>query len=143
MLRFHAGRKKRIVLIIIAVILTVVLALLSRYVESHRDLQFGIGRIILPASSFLGVVQAMKGLLCQTAVGHAQKAVVVHDVVVGRSVEAATGDVEGLAVGCDGAPHGGRPVVLLDHEVKADASVVLHGIESFTGRNISFRVVRL
>ncbi|MBR5179291.1 MAG: bifunctional diguanylate cyclase/phosphodiesterase [Lachnospiraceae bacterium] len=64
MLRFHAGRKKRIVLIVIAVILTMVLALLSRYVESHRDLQFGIGRIILPASSFLGVVQAMKGLLC-------------------------------------------------------------------------------
>ena len=64
MLRFHAGRKKRIVLIIIAVILTIVLAILSRFVESHRDLQFGIGNIVLPASSFLGVVQAMKGLLC-------------------------------------------------------------------------------
>ena len=64
MLRFHAGRKKRIVLIIIAVILTIVLAILSRYVESNRDIQFGIGSFKLPAISFLGVVQAMKGLLC-------------------------------------------------------------------------------
>ncbi len=64
MLKFHAGRKKRIFLIIVAVFFTVVLALLSRYVESHRELQFGFGSVILPASSFLGVVQAMKGLLC-------------------------------------------------------------------------------
>ena len=37
---------------------------LSKLVESHPETDFGIGSMLLPASSFLGVIQALKSSMC-------------------------------------------------------------------------------
>jgi diguanylate cyclase (GGDEF)-like protein len=55
---------KKTVGMIICLVLCLVCSVFSKYVESHPELQFGYGSMILPSTSFLGVIQAVKSLLC-------------------------------------------------------------------------------
>ena len=55
---------KKTIGMIVCMLLCIVCTVFSKYVESHSELQFGYGSMILPSTSFLGVIQAVKSLLC-------------------------------------------------------------------------------
>ena len=64
MVTINASIKRKPLKIAICLGFAIFFVIISRFIEGHRDLSFGFGSLQLPASSFLGVVQAMKGLLC-------------------------------------------------------------------------------
>ncbi|MBP5179216.1 MAG: bifunctional diguanylate cyclase/phosphodiesterase [Lachnospiraceae bacterium] len=56
--------KRKPLKIAICLVFAIFFVILSRYIEGHRDIAFGFGSLQLPASSFLGILQAMQGLMC-------------------------------------------------------------------------------
>lgn len=64
MVTFSVRTKNKTVGILICFILALVFVFMTKYVESHRDMEFGFGGLKLSANSFLGILQAMKGLMC-------------------------------------------------------------------------------
>ena len=61
---FRIRTKNKTLSLGICFILSLVLVALTKYVETNRDMVFGFGSLRIPTSSFLGVLQAMKGLIC-------------------------------------------------------------------------------
>ena len=64
MVTFNVRTKNKTVSIIICFLLAVFFIVFSKYVEQHKDMVFGFGDMKLPATSFLGIVNAVIGLLC-------------------------------------------------------------------------------
>ena len=64
MVTFNVRTKNKTVSIIVCFLLAVFFVIFSKYVEQHKDMVFGFGDMKLPATSFLGIIQAVMGLLC-------------------------------------------------------------------------------
>ena len=64
MVTFNVRTKNKTVSIIVCFLLAVFFVITSKYVEQHKDMVFGFGEMKLPATSFLGIIQAVMGLLC-------------------------------------------------------------------------------
>ena len=64
MVTFNVRTKNKTVSIIVCFLLAVFFVIASKYVEQHKDMVFGFGEMKLPATSFLGIIQAVMGLLC-------------------------------------------------------------------------------
>ncbi|MCR4624510.1 MAG: bifunctional diguanylate cyclase/phosphodiesterase [Lachnospiraceae bacterium] len=64
MVTFNVRTKNKTVSIIVCFLLALFFIIFSKYVEQHKDMVFGFGDMKLPATSFLGIVQAVIGLLC-------------------------------------------------------------------------------
>ena len=64
MASFRRYSKRRIIGVAFCMVFALVCAFLSRFVDSHPELSFGIGSMVLPSSSFLGVIQAVKSSMC-------------------------------------------------------------------------------
>ena len=64
MVTFNVRTKNKTAGIMICFVLSLAFVAMTKYVEMHRDMAFGFGSLTLSASSFLGVLQAMKGLMC-------------------------------------------------------------------------------
>ncbi len=64
MVMFRLKAKNKTFALLTCFLLTIVFVVIGRYTEAHLDSQFGFGSMKLPASSFLGIIQAMKSLIC-------------------------------------------------------------------------------
>ena len=64
MVNFNVRTKIKTIAMVICVFVCVVLVVVTKYVEFNRDMTFGFGSMVLPTSSFLGILQAVKGLIC-------------------------------------------------------------------------------
>lgn len=64
MVTFNVRTKNKTVSIIVCFLLAVFFVIASKYVEQHKEMVFGFGEMKLPATSFLGIIQAVMGLLC-------------------------------------------------------------------------------
>ncbi|MBR4343313.1 MAG: bifunctional diguanylate cyclase/phosphodiesterase [Lachnospiraceae bacterium] len=56
--------KNRTVAMIVCFVFAIFCGALSMLVESHPDAVFGIGSMVLPSTSFLGLIQALKSSMC-------------------------------------------------------------------------------
>ena len=64
MVTINASIKRKPLKIAICLGFAIFFVIISRFIEGHRDLSFGFGSLQLPASSFLGILQAMQGMMC-------------------------------------------------------------------------------
>ncbi|MBO4921691.1 MAG: EAL domain-containing protein [Lachnospiraceae bacterium] len=64
MVTFNVRSKNKSIKLLICFILTLGFVIFSKYVEAHKDMEFGFGNMKLQAVSFLGILQAVNGLLC-------------------------------------------------------------------------------
>ena len=64
MVTFNVRSKNKSVKLLLCFIITLGFIIFSKYVEANKDMEFGFGEMKLPATSFLGILQAMIGLMC-------------------------------------------------------------------------------
>ena len=64
MVTFNVRSKNKSVKLLLCFIITLGFIIFSKYVEANKDMEFGFGEMKLPATSFLGIIQAMIGLMC-------------------------------------------------------------------------------
>ncbi|MBP5553921.1 MAG: bifunctional diguanylate cyclase/phosphodiesterase [Lachnospiraceae bacterium] len=64
MVTFNVRSKNKSVKLLLCFIITLGFIIFSKYVEANKSMEFGFGEMKLPATSFLGILQAMIGLMC-------------------------------------------------------------------------------
>ena len=64
MVTFNVRSKNKSIKLLICFIVTLGFIIFSKYVENNKGMEFGFGEMKLPAVSFLGILQAMIGLMC-------------------------------------------------------------------------------
>jgi len=61
---FNVRSTNKSVKLLLCFIITLGFIIFSKYVEANKSMEFGFGQMKLPATSFLGILQAMIGLMC-------------------------------------------------------------------------------
>lgn len=64
MVTFNVRSTNKSVKLLLCFIITLGFIIFSKYVEANKSMEFGFGQMKLPATSFLGILQAMIGLMC-------------------------------------------------------------------------------
>ncbi|MBQ5933878.1 MAG: bifunctional diguanylate cyclase/phosphodiesterase [Lachnospiraceae bacterium] len=64
MVTFNVRSTNKSVKLLLCFIITLGFIIFSKYIEANKSMEFGFGQMKLPATSFLGILQAMIGLMC-------------------------------------------------------------------------------